>query len=205
MHLNLLCAAPQLYEEKKIKVCISCVFFLFVSRTGCQFKSHVSCKWEDKCWETSSFGEDEALGLQARFLPIVGSYSLKLFLTIKNSYEFLFPLLSLKWVLLSLSQASLIKWCPSACCFHQTPRWLWPAGFWNPTGRVAVAQFKRGGWRKVLIIPASQEKAELLCHFVCGLGTSSSSLCYKPFQVCSVGYAEPPAVFWVKRSRDSVL
>lgn len=54
-----------------------CIFSV-MSRTGCQFKSYVPFKKEDNCLDKTSFGkvlrEEQAFGLQARFLPVVGSY-----------------------------------------------------------------------------------------------------------------------------------
>lgn len=69
-------------------------------------------------------------------------------------------------------------------------------------------QFKGEGWRKVLIIPASQGKVKLLSDFVCGLdlvpySSMSQTLLGLLCRICSG--KQPAPVFWVKRSRDNVL
>lgn len=58
VHLKFaLCSSTALWRKKK-KCAFYVCFFLFMSPSGCQLKSHVSWKWKDNCLGKTSFEEN---------------------------------------------------------------------------------------------------------------------------------------------------
>lgn len=68
VHLKFaLCSSTALWRKTNKKCAFYVYFFLFMSRSGCQLKSHVWWQWKDNCLDKTSFGEDwGSFGLLAR-------------------------------------------------------------------------------------------------------------------------------------------